>query len=65
MDFPQPFFQFAGPLAFIGKTFLVSPAVATFGINVERGRNLVGDQGPEVPEGVFGIHRMVIPGCAD
>ena len=36
--FPQPFFQFAGPLAFVDEIVAESPAVSADGIGVQAGR---------------------------
>ena len=39
--FPQPFFQFAGPLAFVDEIVAESPAVSADGIGVQAGRYTV------------------------
>ena len=60
VDFAQPFLQFARPLAFVGETVAVSPAVSSHRIDVEAGRNLVLDEGCVIVHAIGHRHYCVI-----
>ena len=59
-DFAEPFLQLLSPLALVGKAVAESPAVASDGIDVHRGRHLLLQQRLEVAQAVGWWHGLVI-----